>query len=566
MTTDAREPKRNYPIPAAGNDIADDFARLIEALTAIGVDVAGLIAALAGKAAAVHGHDQSAITGLVDALAGKASTDHNHALAGLTDVGVAGAAAYQVLALINGLWRPWTIDLTHATGTVSLSSVDGLEAALAGRQPADATLAALAAVVTAADRLIYATGSDTFATAPLTAFARSLLDDANSAAARVTLGLSAAVPGAFGLARLADADLPAAQTALGITAKASLRNRHLNPGFQICQDRATGATVALSASGYAFDGVGAAVNGGGALTCGQVAKPTPGGSPYRARFAVSTADAAIAASDFYGVSLLIEGVDIADLRFGTAAARSFVWRGVVNAPAGTWGLSFHNGAATRSFVVPIVISADQAGTDVPVSVVVPGDVAGAWPSDGANIGIRVNLCIAAGSAFQTAATGTWQTGDFLVTSSQTNGMAGLGNVFELADIGLYAGTELPAWELPAFGEDLHHCQRYWESSYSYGVAPGTPSGTGAWGWIGAGDPTLSMAGASGAFMARKRVMPAISIYNTYTGAPNNAKVNGIDTAVSSTGASQIALSMVYFGSPQTVGAWTTYCWVANARL
>lgn len=64
--------------------------------------------------------------------------------------------------------------------------------ALAGKQPIDATLTALASIATAADKLIYATGADAFATTPLTAFMRTLLDDADAAAALVTLGAAAA--------------------------------------------------------------------------------------------------------------------------------------------------------------------------------------------------------------------------------------------------------------------------------------------------------------------------------------------------------------------------------------
>lgn len=56
------------------------------------------------------------------------------------------------------------------------------------KQPLDPTLTALAALATAADKMIYATGADAFATATLTAFARTLLDDADAAAARTTLG------------------------------------------------------------------------------------------------------------------------------------------------------------------------------------------------------------------------------------------------------------------------------------------------------------------------------------------------------------------------------------------
>ena len=55
-------------------------------------------------------------------------------------------------------------------------------------QPNDATLAALAATTTDADRMIYATGPDTFSTAALTPFARTLLDDVDGPAACLTLG------------------------------------------------------------------------------------------------------------------------------------------------------------------------------------------------------------------------------------------------------------------------------------------------------------------------------------------------------------------------------------------
>jgi len=73
----------------------------------------------------------------------------------------------------------------------------------AGKQPADATLTALAALVTAADKIIYATAADAFATTTLTAFMRTLLDDADAAAARSTLGVIAASETAAGLVELA---------------------------------------------------------------------------------------------------------------------------------------------------------------------------------------------------------------------------------------------------------------------------------------------------------------------------------------------------------------------------
>jgi hypothetical protein len=57
----------------------------------------------------------------------------------------------------------------------------------AGKQPSDATLAALAALTTGPDQLIYSTGVDTFALGALTPYGRSLIDDKTALEARATM-------------------------------------------------------------------------------------------------------------------------------------------------------------------------------------------------------------------------------------------------------------------------------------------------------------------------------------------------------------------------------------------
>lgn len=100
--------------------------------------------------------------------------------------------ADDVLALIdaaNGSTIPastvtYSPTVSGLNATDVQSAIDVLAAA-----GFDATLIALAAVVTATDTLIYATSLDHFTTTPFTAFARTLLDDVDAATMKTTLGL-----------------------------------------------------------------------------------------------------------------------------------------------------------------------------------------------------------------------------------------------------------------------------------------------------------------------------------------------------------------------------------------
>jgi Collagen triple helix repeat (20 copies) len=83
-------------------------------------------------------------------------------------------------------------ELTVGTGLSLAAGV--LSNTVSAGQPLDATLTALAGLATGANQLPYATGTDTFTQTTLTAFARTLLDDADAATARATLGVTALLP------------------------------------------------------------------------------------------------------------------------------------------------------------------------------------------------------------------------------------------------------------------------------------------------------------------------------------------------------------------------------------
>jgi len=132
--------------------------------------------------------------------AGRALLDDADAAAQRTTLGLGTIATQDsTSATLSGV----TITSGDITGITDLAIADGgtgASTAVGARtnlgveigtdvQAYDAGLASIAGLTTAADQSIYLTGADTYAAYTLTAFGRSLLDDADAASARTTLGL-----------------------------------------------------------------------------------------------------------------------------------------------------------------------------------------------------------------------------------------------------------------------------------------------------------------------------------------------------------------------------------------
>lgn len=136
---------------------------------------------------------QAALDLKVDKVTGKAlstedyTTTEKSKLAGIASGATANQTDAYLLSRANhtGTQAATTIteDSTHRFAT------DAEKTSWNSKQAGDATLTALAALATGADQLPYSTGTDTFSQTPLTAFARTLLDDADAATARGTLGI-----------------------------------------------------------------------------------------------------------------------------------------------------------------------------------------------------------------------------------------------------------------------------------------------------------------------------------------------------------------------------------------
>lgn len=118
MSGDAREPVRSYQVPDPLNEVAEDFARLILAITSIGEDIGDLLTSVAGRALLSHTHAISDISGLEAALLDKMDADATFALDTLTDVNSSGATDLQVLTWNDGAsqWIPAAVNVDNVAG------------------------------------------------------------------------------------------------------------------------------------------------------------------------------------------------------------------------------------------------------------------------------------------------------------------------------------------------------------------------------------------------------------------------------------------------------------------
>lgn len=200
--------------------LANRTAWLKQMIEALGTDKQPLDATLTALAALALAADKLIYATGVDAVAtttltafGRSLIDDADAATARATLGAASPAdiATAIANLVAS--SPAALDTLNELATALGNDANfaaTITAALGGKQPLDATLTALAGLATVADRMIYATGADAFATTPLTAFARTLMDDADAATARATL---AAAP----LASPALTGTPTAPTAAGGT-------------------------------------------------------------------------------------------------------------------------------------------------------------------------------------------------------------------------------------------------------------------------------------------------------------------------------------------------------------
>jgi len=285
----------------------------------------------------------------------------------------------------------------------------------------------------------------------------------------------------------------------------------------------------------------------------------------------TTGAATPANNDLFVLQHKIEGWRTTRFRFGTPNAIPITvgfW--FAGDATGTVGVSVRNADSSRSYVANVAVNA--TGTWEYKTVTIPGCTDGTWNYD-IGVGMNIGLCFGAtGTGFQ-ATPNTWVATNAVWTSSQTNFFA-VGN----NDIWLTGFTVMPAslaltgskmrYAMRPFDQELTLCQRYFEKSYNYDLAPGTVDSSGV--------ETMTVDGLTSVsrvwqkdvrFKVPKRTSPTITLYSDVTGASGVIRNRQASTEMTASAQRIGHTGFQMTTSPSTDAAVAmTFHWKADVRL
>jgi hypothetical protein len=260
---------------------------------------------------------------------------------------------------------------------------------------------------------------------------------------------------------------PLQWTLIATAAMVTTKNYIINGAMMVSQQWGSTVLNAGATINFPVDMVftNASSAAGGVSSVAQVVSLTPGGSPNRIRWTVTTASASVAAGDFLQFLYRIEGLVIVDLKAGTPAAKQVTLQFGVKGPVGTYSVAFSGGSGlNRSYVGSFTIASGEANSDTIKSITLTLDPTGTWTTYTSGIGLQLAFSLVAGTSRQTTTPNVWLDGTPYAVSNQTNFLGTVGNVFELFDIGLYQGTAAPTFQVPDYAQELMRCMRYYEQS------------------------------------------------------------------------------------------------------
>jgi hypothetical protein len=234
-------------------------------------------------------------------------------------------------------------------------------------------------------------------------------------------------------------------------------NRIINGDMRIDQ-RNAGASVTPTNGSYTLDRWSCYLSGGGAYSV-QQSSTAPTGFVNSLLVTTTTADSSIAAGDYYILTYIIEGTNVADLAWGSASAKTVTlsfW--VRSSLTGTFSGSLENSAGNRSYPFTYTISA--ANTYEYKTVTIAGDTTGTWLTTTGS-GIKLRLSLGMGSTYSGTA-GAWAASGYYAASSETaKVISTLSATLYITGVQLEVGSVATPFERRDYGRELIMCQRYY---------------------------------------------------------------------------------------------------------
>jgi hypothetical protein len=232
------------------------------------------------------------------------------------------------------------------------------------------------------------------------------------------------------------------------------RNRVINGDMRIDQRAtATGAHAAFTVDRWAVN-----KSDDATVTWAQNTD-APSSFGYSLRQTITTADVSIGAAQYNGIEHRVEGFNIADFAWGTAAAKPVAlsfW--VRSSVTGQYTGNVRNKDDSR--ICPFNYSISAANTWEFKTVTIPGCPDGTWFTNN-DVGLRLQLYAALGTNYLGGVDGTWNSTTKYGCGSPVNGLNANGNIFAITGVQLEAGASATPFERRPIGMELALCQRYY---------------------------------------------------------------------------------------------------------
>lgn len=310
----------------------------------------------------------------------------------------------------------------------------------------------------------------------------------------------------------------------------SFVNRIIN-GAMVIDQRASGASTTPTAAGYYscdrwYVELGAASKFSIQQNAGGVTPPA-GFTNYIG--ITSTSAYSLSAGDYFYLSQNIEGYNVADTGWGTAAASPVTisfW--VRSSLTGTFSVSLECSGNNQSY--PATYTIGSANTWEYKTVTVLGTSGGTWNTTN-GIGVKARWNLGTGATLSGTAN-TWSSGRALSATGATSVVSTNAATFYITGVQLEKGTAATSFDYRPYGTELALCQRYC-------VTFGNESNYQRLGWVLGGSGTTAVAQVS--LPVVMRAIPSIS-YNsfgkfavgTYVGGNFALTTSSLDSGASST--------------------------------